>query len=258
MFDNGQGRSSTLLILCLAIWLENARSISIRNGPSELYGRNIEDHIMRLIGSFVSPYVRRVAVSLNALGIPFKSETPSVFRDPEVVRRYNPLVRIPALILDDGEELVDSYAILDAIDETIDPDRRLTPASGGDRRHVMKITAIAVGSMDKAVSAYYEGVHHPKEKIHQPWIDRNEMQLLGGLDYLNNFAEAAGDTGWLAGSLNFSQADISSAVVYSFAKLVRPKLGIEQKVPYLARFAGRCEAMDIFTAAPIPEYKVNS
>ena len=213
---------------------------------------------MRLIGRFVSPYVRRVAVSLNALGMPFESETPSAFREPEAVRKYNPLVRIPALILDDGDELVESYAILDAIDDMVEAERRLTPPSGRDRRHVMKITAIATGSMDKTVAAYYEGFHHPEEKIHQPWIDRNEMQLLGGLGYLDNLAKAAGDTGWLAGSLGFSQADISGTVAYSFATVVRPNLEIEKKVPHLAGFAERCEAMDIFTAAPIPEYRVNS
>ncbi len=213
---------------------------------------------MLLIGRFISPYVRRVAVSLNALGIPFESETPSAFREPEAVRKYNPLVRIPALILDDGEELVESYAILDAIDDMVGAERRLIPASGKDRRHVMKITAVATGTMDKTVSAYYEGFHHPKEKIHQPWIDRNEMQLLGGLGYLDNLAEAAGDTGWLAGSRRLSQADISSTVAYSFATVVRPNLGIEKKVPHLARFAARCEAMDVFTAAPIPEYRVNT
>ena len=213
---------------------------------------------MLLIGKLISPYVRRVAVSLNALGIPFESETPSVFREPEAVRKHNPLVRIPALILDDGEELVESYAILDAIDDLVDPERRLTPPSGKNRRHVMKIAAIAAGSMDKTVWAYYEGFHHPKEKIHQPWIDRNEMQLLGGLGYLDNLAKETGNTGWLAGTQRLSQADISSTVAYSFATVVRPKLEIEKKVPHLAKFAARCEALDIFTAAPIPEYHVNS
>jgi len=213
---------------------------------------------MLLIGKFISPYVRRVAVSLNALGLPFASETPSAFREPDAVRRHNPLVRIPILILDNGEELVESYAILDAVDDMVAPERRLTPMSGRDRRHAMKITAIATGTMDKTVSAYYEGFHHPKEKIHQPWIDRNDMQLLGGLDYLNDLAEVAGEAGWLAGSERLGQADISSTVAFTFAKVVRPKLEIERKVPHLARLAKRCEELDIFAAAPIPEYHVNS
>lgn len=207
---------------------------------------------MQLIGGFGSPYVRRVAVSLNALGMPFTSKTPSAFQEPEALRPHNPLVRVPVLVLDDGDELVDSNAILDALDEMAGPERRLMPASGKDRRHAMKLTFIGVGSMDKAVAAYYELAHRPEEKVHQPWIDRAEMQVLGGLGYLNHLAEAAGDTGWLAGGDRMTQADITAAVAFGFANRVRPKLGVPGKVPHLAKFAARCEGLDIFKASPQP------
>ena len=52
---------------------------------------------MKLIGNFISPYVRRVAVSLNILELPFELEDLFVFKHPDVVRRYNPVVRIPVL-----------------------------------------------------------------------------------------------------------------------------------------------------------------
>ncbi len=207
---------------------------------------------MRLIGGFRSPYVRRVAVSLHALGLPFDSSTVSVFDDPDAVRAHNPLVRVPALILDDGEELVESYAILDAIDELAGPDKRLTPASGKERRHVMKITAVGAGSADKAVWSYYEFRHRPAEKVHLPWVEHNESQILGGLGYLDDLAKAAGASGWLAGTDRLSQADITGTVAYSFACAVRPELGIPGKVPNMAKFAERCEALDVFKAAPIP------
>ena len=91
---------------------------------------------MRLVGGYGSPYVRRVAISLNALGLPFESNAVSVFENPDAVQQHNPLVRVPALVLDNGEELVESYAILDALDELAGPEKRLTPASGKERRHV--------------------------------------------------------------------------------------------------------------------------
>jgi glutathione S-transferase len=68
---------------------------------------------VRLIGNFLSPYVRRVAVSLNILELPFELEELFVFKEPDVVRRHNPLVRIPVLVLDDGDTLAESGAILD-------------------------------------------------------------------------------------------------------------------------------------------------
>jgi hypothetical protein len=73
---------------------------------------NARRSVVRLIGNFLSPYVRRVAVSLHLLELPFELEELFVFKEPDVVRRYNPVVRIPVLKLDDGANLVESGAIL--------------------------------------------------------------------------------------------------------------------------------------------------
>src|SRR6056297_2301674 len=105
---------------------------------------------MKLLGGFLSPYVRRVAVSLNAMGLPWESVPVKVWEEPDSVKQHNPLVRIPTLVLDDGETLVESYAILDALDE-IAGDQRLTPATGPDRRRVMKVTAVGAGAIDKTI-----------------------------------------------------------------------------------------------------------
>lgn len=207
---------------------------------------------MKLIGNYLSPYVRRVAVSLNALGMPFELEQLYVFRSPEEVRKYNPLVRIPTLILDNGEALVESYAILDELDRMAGSENCLTPLSGTDRRYVMKVTAVGVGSMEKAQWAFYEGRFRPEEKIHKPWVEHNDEQALGGLGYLNDLAEKAGNSGWLAGTERMSQADITGVVAYSFAEVIRPTLEIGKRLPYLASFAGRCEALQIFSDVPIP------
>ena len=207
---------------------------------------------MKLIGNYLSPYVRRVAVSLNELGMLFELEQLYVFRSPEEVRKYNPLVRIPTLILDNGEVLVESYAILDELDQMAGSENCLTPVSGRERRHVMKVTAVGVGSMEKAQWAFYEGRFRPEEKIHKPWIEHNDEQVLGGLGYLNDLAEKAGDREWLAGTERMSQADITGVVAYSFAKAIRPTLEIARRLPYLAGFADRCEALEVFSDAPIP------
>ena len=102
---------------------------------------------MKLIGNYLSPFARRVAISLNELGIAHEMENVMVSKNPEAVSGHNPLIRIPTLILDDGEVLVESFAILDAIDEMAGPGKALVPASGADRRRILKITAIALGTM---------------------------------------------------------------------------------------------------------------
>lgn len=208
---------------------------------------------MKLIGNYLSPFVRRVAVSLNALDLSFELQALFVFKEPEQVRVHNPVVRIPALLLDNGDVLVESYAILDEIDQMVGTERALTPASGSDRREVMKIAAIALASMEKAQWAFYERRVRPEDKVHQPWIDHNDRQVLGGLRFLDERASKAGREGWLAGRSRLSQADITSVVAYTFANAVRPHLNLAQAVPSLAGFAARCEQMPVFTKSPLPE-----
>ena len=209
--------------------------------------------MMKLIGNYLSPFTRRVAVSLNALELPFELQTLFVFKEPEQVRVHNPVVRIPTLLLDDGDVLVESYAILDEINQMVGPERALTPVAGRERREVMKITAVALASMEKAQWAFYERRVRPQEKVHQPWIDHNDGQVMGGLRFLDELASKTRREDWLAGDSRQSQADITAVVAYTFANAVRPHLNLAQEVPHLARFAARCEEMPIFRKAPLPE-----
>jgi glutathione S-transferase len=89
---------------------------------------------MILVGQYESPYVRRTAVSLRVLGFAYEHDTRSVFGDFDTVRQTNPLGRIPSLILDDGQVLIDSGAILDWLDQTVGPARALVPPAGAERR----------------------------------------------------------------------------------------------------------------------------
>ena len=207
---------------------------------------------MRLIGIYLSPFVRRVAVSLNILRLPFESDDVFVFGERDVVRNYNPLVRIPILALDDGENLVESGAILDEIDQMVSPERRLTPSDGPLRRRVVQTAAIALACAEKAQWAFYEDRVRPAEKVHTPWIEHNDEQVLGGFEHLNVAAARMNDDGWIAGTPNISQADVTTAVAYTFANLSRPHLELAERFPQLSRFAERCENLPAFLSAPLP------
>jgi glutathione S-transferase len=207
---------------------------------------------VRLIGIFLSPYVRRVAVSLNLLNLPFESDQVFVFGEPDVVRRYNALVRIPALVLDDGTNLVESGAILDEIDHMVSPERRLTPSNGPPRRRVLQAAAMALGCADKAQSAFYEDRVRPTEKVHTPWIDHNDSQVLGGFEYLNGAAAKIDDGGWIAGTPQISQADVTTTAAFTFANLGRPHLELSRRFPELSRSVARCEALPAFLTARLP------
>lgn len=206
---------------------------------------------MKLYGVYLSPYTRRVAIALTHLGMAFEHDGLRVFETPEPLRVHNPLVRVPTLVLDDGSALIESGAILDEIDQMAGPDRALTPTSGPQRRAVMQIAAYGVGVMEKAQWAFYERRFHPEEKVHEPWEKHNDDQVVAGMKHLDGIAAAAGD-GWLAGTADLTQADISAAVAHTFAKTVRPKLNADDIAPALAAFTARCEALPAFKACPLP------
>src|SRR5215216_2933928 len=85
--------------------------------------------------------------------------------------------------------------------------------------------------------AFYEDRVRPAEKVHIPWIEHNEKQVLGGLEHLNMAASKIDDDGWIAGTPAISQADVTTTVAYTFAKTVRPKLELAERFPELSRFA---------------------
>jgi glutathione S-transferase len=137
------------------------------------------------------------------------------------VRAWNPLGRIPALVLDSGEALVDSGAIIDHLDEAYGRDRALTPAAGADRRAVLKVAAIMMGACDKGLHAAYERNRRPPEKLHQPWIDDCIAQVRNALTAVDAMVDPAKPY-LLLGRL--TQADVTAVVTERFA---RAGLGVD-------------------------------
>ncbi|MBF0167625.1 MAG: glutathione S-transferase family protein [Alphaproteobacteria bacterium] len=189
---------------------------------------------MILIGRDLSPFTRRVAISLDVLGFTYERKQLSTATDALEIRQYNPLGRVPALVLDTGESLIDSSAILDYLDETVGPDRSLIPASGPERRHILRLVSLALGVMEKSVAAYYERTRRPAETRHPPWLNMLEDQTLAGLEALNSQADSKGP--WLALG-RMTQADISAVAALDFADTALPNLLKDVNLPRLRRLA---------------------
>lgn len=173
---------------------------------------------MLLIGVNRSPFTRRVAITLNLYGMPFEQRALSGFADRDAVRRRNPLGRIPALVLDDGETLVDSGAIIDHLDETYGRDRALTPPAGLDRRAVLKIAALMMGACEKFLHAAYERNQRPGEKLHQPWIDDCIAQATNALAAVDAMMIDRQQTCVLLGRL--TQADVTAFIAERLGRVV--------------------------------------
>lgn len=197
---------------------------------------------MILIGRNLSPFTRRCTITMKLLGIPFERKPLSPFDHLEDVRAINKIVRVPALILDDGETLIDSGAILDHIEEQIGPAKALTPKAGRERRQVLKIVALALGAADKAVAAIYEEKRRPAELMHKPWLARLQDQARGGLEALEADLDAKS---WFVGG-RMTQADITAVVVWDFFCVMQPALADAKRYPKLAALAERLKALPEF------------
>ncbi|MCW5771477.1 MAG: glutathione S-transferase family protein [Rhodospirillaceae bacterium] len=203
---------------------------------------------MKLIGRNLSPFTRRVAVAMNLLGIPHERERLSPWSEAEAksIRATNPLTRVPALVLDDGEIVFESGAILDHLMEGVPAEKALIPPAGAARRKCLRLMAIGSGVMDKGVAAFYERTKRPAEKVHQPWHDHLARQVTGGLEAL----EAEPMTPWYLGE-RISMADITAAVALTFVRKTSPALAAPGAYPKLDALAERCEALPAFQASPL-------
>ena len=198
---------------------------------------------MILIGQYDSPFVRRVAIALRLYGFDYEHRPWSVWADADALAMLNPLRRVPTLVLDDGEVLIESAAILDALDQMVGPDRALIPSSGAARRRALKVCALATGLADKAVSLFYEGLLH--EAPSQTWTDRCHAQIADVLTSLEA-ERPAGDGWWLGETLG--HPDIAAACALRFTREAHPGVFAQAPWPKLAAHSERCERLEVFQA----------
>ena len=201
---------------------------------------------MKLIGMLDSPYVRRVAISMHVLGFAFEHVALSVFRNQDEMRKVNPLVKVPMLVLDSGERLIESSFILDYLDGLAAPEKRLMPAAGYARMQAQQHCAVALVATEKTVQVYYETQLRPAEFSYQPWVERCSTQMHDAFAML----DAMPQSGVLAGA-PLDQADITAAVALRFARHVLPAHFPVDRYPHLERLSAHCEALPAFIDTPL-------
>jgi len=197
-----------------------------------------------LVGQYDSPFVRRVAVTMNFYRLPFERQALSVFRDFDAVLAINPLGKVPALRLDNGEWLFDSRAILDHLDSQVAADRRLAPADGADRRHILRIEAVALGLTEKLYERIFEAARRSPDKRDPSVVARVERQIESALSWL----EALMPSPWLHGERP-SRADVTMAIALTYMKEKQPNLLARRERPALEAHCDRCEDLPEFRSA---------
>jgi len=205
-------------------------------------------NVMRLIGMMDSPYVRRVAVSLELMGLVFERVSLSVFRQFDDFAAINPSVKAPTLVTDDGVVLLDSTLILQHLEPLAAPGRELNPASPAEQTRSLHLIGFALAACEKAVQIVYERNLRPAEIQYEPWVYRVRGQMLGALGVLEG--EIGDRTAWLFAE-RLLQADVTIAVTWRFIQHALPELATPEAFPHLAAFTARAETSPAFTACPL-------
>lgn len=203
---------------------------------------------MILIGMYDSPFVRRVGVALQFYDLPFEHRPWSVFQDLDKLAEVNPLRRVPTLVLDDGEVLSESGAILDYLDEMVSQDRALIARSGPARRAALRTAGIASLLCDKLVSILYERRQHGVPSTE--WIHRCKTQVIEGLDLLERERTRASTSFWVDETI--THADVATTCMMGFLRDAHAGTFDPARWPRLVAHAEFCEALPPFREIRMP------
>ncbi len=200
---------------------------------------------MKLIGMLDSPYVRRVAISMRLLGLPFEHASISVFRGFDEFQRFNPVVKAPTLVCDDGTVLMDSSLQLQYVESLAG--RSLLPQQSAPLARELRLIGLALAACEKSAQIVYERALRPAEKRHDPWVQRVTGQLLAAYGELERELATQSLHPTAAG---IGQAGISVAVAWTFTQSVLADQVPAADFPRLMAQAAACEALPVFQAIP--------
>jgi glutathione S-transferase len=187
---------------------------------------------MKLTFSPASPYARKVRIAAIELGlinkIEFVSTTvqPGTFNE-EYSRDISPLRKLPALILDNGSAIVDSYVIAEYLDE-LAGGGKLIPASGDLKWRVKSEHAITQGMLEAMLLCRYERMLRPEEKRWNVWLDDQWDRAWQGFRLFDQRTDT------LARPLDIAQVGLVCALGYADFRF--PDCGWRKTYPKLAAF----------------------
>lgn len=199
---------------------------------------------MILIGQYDSPFVRRVAVTLQLYKLAYEHRPWSAVGDADRIAEINPLIRVPTLITDDGVAITDSSTIVQMLDHMAGFGAflgRNWPQQGD----VLRLTAFALGAAEKGVALIYEGAFHEGAKAF--WHARLRQQVTDTLALLDR-ERAARKTPWLFGE-RLSHADIMVGTMLCFLREALPGEIALSDFKALRKHGKDCEALPEFRNA---------
>jgi glutathione S-transferase len=201
---------------------------------------------MKLIGMLDSPYVRRVAISLQLLELQFTHEPLSVFSDADAFARVNPLLKAPTLVTLNGVVLLESTLILQYAEMVAQP-LSLMPGCLMSRAAMLRRTGLALAACDKAVQIVHERLFRRPEMQSAELTERFWFQLRNAFTVLE--AETDSDAPDLLGK-RIHHDDVAAAVAWTFVSNHFPDFAVPAAFPKLSALSAAAETLPAFARAP--------
>ena len=204
--------------------------------------------MMKLISAMPSPYARKVRIALAEKGLPFELVTEVPWNEGTQTPRYNPLEKLPVLLLDDGGSIYESHFILEYL-ERKHPVPPLLPDDTDALLAAKQFEVLADGVCDAVVLLFFER-RRPAACRSAAWIDRQMRKVGGGV---REIARRVGDRKW-AVSDRFGLGDIAAGTVLGYLDVRLPEFKWRAAHPNLDRYAERLAERPSFRdTVPYPQ-----
>lgn len=195
---------------------------------------------MKLIGSLTSPYVRKTRIVMAEKRIEYDMEVDVPWTADTQVPQFNPLGKVPVLVMDDGSTLFDSRVIVEYLD-TLTPVSRLIPEETRPRTQVKRWEALADGVCDAAATVFLER-KRPQEQQSHDWVVRQEQKVFRALEAMS---EELGEKPWCTGEF-YTLADIAVGCALGYLVLRFPEISWRETHPNLGKLADKLASKPSF------------
>jgi glutathione S-transferase len=191
---------------------------------------------MKLIGSLTSPYVRKVRIVMSEKKLDYQFVPDDVWAADSKMAQYNPLGKVPCLVMEGGEAVFDSRVIVEYLD-TLSPVGKLIPPSGRERAEVKTWEALADGVLDAAILVRLENTWAGRtaQQRSQAWIDRQTVKVHQGLKAMS---QGLGDKPFCSG-VHISLSDVAVGCALGWLSFRFPEWTWRADYPNLARLADK-------------------